>query len=234
MERKTAKELHADVEHLREDGHPQESLKIAEEAKNAYIEENNMLGLSDLYGSISLAYRHLGDFKGAITAAEESVKIAKENDLKGDISRPLFNLAKVQEDEGEFSKAAETYKESVLIFKTGDPKLHNRSGVLADMNIHLATCEYKAGDKNGLKRALDAIKDLENSDERDILKYNYIVWLSGAYMRIASMLQNDNHEMAVKYLNTAKTIINDNIVELPNLEIRKGQWEKIAQRISKF
>src|SRR5258708_5520605 len=161
MERRTGKELHVRVEHLREDGHPEESLKLAEEAKVAYTEEKNMLGLSDLYGSISLAYRHLNNLSGAKQAAEEAVRIAKDNNLKGDLARPLFNLAKVQEDFGEFSKAVETYEESIKFFKEG-PVLHNRLGVLADMNIHLFTCEYKAGDKSGLDRALKAIKDLED------------------------------------------------------------------------
>ncbi|SRR5260221_5704250 len=224
MER-NGKEIHAEVERLRESGKPEESLRLAEEAKKVYLKERNVVGLSDLYGSISLAYRHLGDLEEAKKAAEEAVRVAKENNLKGDLARPLFNLAKVKEDLKDFGGAVEDYKESIKLFQEQNPTLHNRPGVLADMNIHLATCEYKANDKSGLERALSAIEDLKNSDEEQISKYNYDVWLSGAYMKIADILKKHNLEMAHEYLGKAKEIIDAN----PKLEIRKKQWEELSK-----
>src|SRR5437016_4444882 len=90
------------------------------------------------------------------------------------------------------------------------PESFNRAGVLADMKVHWYTCMYKAGDKSGLDRALMAVKDLEVSDEKTVSKYNYDVWLSGAHMRIAEMLKEDNLEEAKKHLQMAKEIIDTN------------------------
>ncbi len=196
-----------DVSNLREEGKFKESIKLAQ------------VFISDLYGSLSLAYRRLHNLEEAKKAAEESVKIAKENNLKGDLARPLFNLAKVQEELGEISKAVVTYKESIGIFQQDNPKLHNRSGVLADMKIHLAVCEYKNGDRTALDRILQAINELDNSDEKTVSKYNFDVWMSGAYMNLAEILKDK------KYLMKAKEIIDAN----PELKIRKEQWEKLNQ-----
>jgi len=220
----SGKEIHTQVGHLREAGKFDESIKLAEEAKKAYQEEGDMVGLSDLYGDISLSYRHKKDFDKAEAAALEGIKIAEDNNLGGNRARPYFNLAKVREDKGEFANAVSTYKKSIEIFKTQNPTIHNRSGVLADMNIHLFTCEYKAGDKTSLDRALKAIKDLENSNEQTISKYNYDVWLSGAHMKIAENLRNDDPEKAKKHLNIAKEII---FSSDQDLRIRKKQWEEL-------
>src|SRR5260221_2160594 len=194
-----------DVSNLREEGKFKESITLAQ------------VMISDLYGSLALAYRHLHNLQEAKKAAEESVKIAKENNLKGDLARPLFNLAKVQEELGEISKAVVTYKESIGIFQQDNPKLHNRSGVLADMKIHLAVCEYKNGDRTALDRILQAINELDNSDEKTVSKYNFDVWMSGAYMNLAEILKDK------KYLMKAKEIIDAN----SELKLRKEQWEKL-------
>lgn len=228
----TGREIHAEVEQLRESGDLEGSIKLSDDAIKAYKSENNMLGLSDLYGTIALAYRLLfqvtddrQDLVEAKTAALEGVRIAKENNLKGDLARPLFNLAKVQEDLGNLQEALETYKQSLDIFQTQNPTLHNRAGVLADMKVHISLCEYKLGDKSALERLQAAITELMNSDEEKVSKYNYDVWLSGAYMNMAELLRTDNPALAREYFMKAKSIIDAN----PTLKIRKEQWEKMAK-----
>ncbi len=195
------------VNELRESGKFKDSIRAA------------ALEISDLYGSISLAYRHLGNLEEAKKAAEESVKVAKENDLKGDVARPLFNLAKVCEGSNELEEALKNYKEALRIFQEENPTLHNRFGVLADMKIHLGICEYKNGDKSAIDRVLTAIDELKTSDEKEISKYNYDVWLSGAYMKLAEIQESK------EYLMMAKEIIDAN----PDLKIRKEQWGKLQK-----
>ncbi|HSX48878.1 MAG TPA: hypothetical protein VLE44_01310 [Candidatus Saccharimonadales bacterium] len=229
-------ELHKQAEHTREAGEFEKSIDLAKQAISAYEADKDYLGQSDAFGTLSLGLRHkartaksseerMQFLSEAKDAASEGIKIAEENNLAGDLARPYFNLAKVQEDMYDFTGAVESYRKSVEIFKTQNPKLHNRSGVLADMNIHLATCEYMAGDKSALDRALRAIEDLKVSDEKSVLKYNYDVWLSGGYMRIAEMLKEDNKELAKENLEEAKKIIDGN----PDLKIRLEQWEELEK-----
>lgn len=236
MRSEKGQELHKQAEHTREAGEFDKSVDLARQAISAYEADGDYLGQSDAYGTLSLGLRHQARVAktseermqfliNAKQAATEGIKIAEEKNLGGDLARPYFNLAKVEEDMGDFSGAVESYRKSVEIFKTKNPTLHNRSGVLADMNIHLATCEYMAGDKSGLDRALKAIEDLKASNEKEVLKYNYDVWLSGAYMRIAEMLKDDNKELAISNLDEAKKIIDSN----PDLKIRLEQWEELEK-----
>lgn len=230
----TGQEIHAQVEHTREAGDFWGSIKLAPEAIKAYIEEKNFGGLADVHGSISLAYRHLyretKDQTFLVLAegsATTGIEIAKINGLNNILARPTFNLAKVQEELGQFGEASETYEDAVNIFSKFPQKEHNRTGVLADMKIHLYTCQYKAGDKSALPKTLEAVAELEKSDEKTVSKYNYDVWLSGAHMRIAEMLKNEDKDLAKKHLEKAKEIIDAN----SDLKIRKDQLNELTKTI---
>lgn len=228
----TARQIHAQVEHTREAGDFWGSIKLASDAIKAYLDEKDKLGLSEVHGSISLAYRHLyleTNNRDFLILAEGSattgIEIAKTNNILTAIALPTFNLAKVQEEMKEFGEASDTYQDAVDAFQQNPPKEHNRPGVIADMKVHLYTCQYKAGDKAALPKALTALEDLEKSDEKTVSKYNYDVWMSGGHMRIAEMLMTDDKDLAKKHLDEAEKIINGN----SDLKLRKGQWEKLAQ-----
>lgn len=230
MPGKTGRETHAEVENAREGGDFWGSIKLAQEAIIAYIEEGDKLGLSEVHGSISLAYRHLYQAFGnkdflilAEGASTTGIEIAKENGISEAVALPTFNLAKVQEELGQFGEAVETYQDALDAFMANPPKLHNRAGVIADMKGHLYICQYKAGDKSALPKALTALQDLEKSDEQTVSKYNYDVWRSGAHMRLAEILKVSDLELAKRHLDEAKKIIDAN----SELKLRKVQWEKL-------
>ncbi len=232
MESKRGREVHAQVEHTREAGDFWESIKIAQDAIRIYEEEKDYLGLSEIHGSISLAYRHLyrkTSEKNFLVLAEGAatvgIEIAKINGLLEAVALPTFNLAKVQEELGQLGEASVTYQGAVDAFIKNPPESHNRPGVIADMKVHLYTCKYKAGDKSALDEALVSLKELEESDEKTVSKYNYDVWLSGGHMRIAEMLEKDDLGKAKEHLEEAKVIIFSN----PELKIRKEQWEELAK-----
>ncbi len=231
---KTGRQIHADVEHTREAGDFWGSINIAQGAIKTYIEEKDYLGLSEVHGSIALAYRHLyraSKDKNFLVLAEGAattgIEIAKINGLESAIALPTFNLAKVEEELEQLAEAAETYEDAVNAFLKNPPEMHNRAGVIADMKVHLYTCQYKAGDKSALPKALVALEELEKSDEKTVSKYNYDVWLSGGNMRIASILKNEDKELAKKHLEIAKNIIDSN----SELKIRKNEWNDLAKTI---
>jgi len=89
------------------------------------------------------------------------------------------------------------------------------------MKAHLAYAKYKSGDKSGLDLMDEAINELLSSDE---MKYNKDVWLSGAHMRAAEMLREDNLRLAKEHLQKAKDIIEAN----NELSLRKQQWKTLS------
>lgn len=129
-------------------------------------------------------------------------------------------LEKVKQGE-KVPDAVATYKEAIDAMINNPPENHNRPSFLANMQVHMATCEYKAGDKEALGRATQALRELEAAEEPS--QHNKDVWVSGGYMRLADALRNDNPVQAKQYLEKTKLIIDAN----PELKLRKQQWEKL-------
>ena len=218
------RKLHAKAAQAREKGNFRQSLDFNDKALFAYDDENDSLGFAETVACRSITlrvYARLHDNRRTLTLAKYemmgAVAIARESENLEALAMPLYNLAKLQEDLGELRSAIATYKEAVENIKNNPPERHNRPSILADMKIHMATCEYKAGDKTALERAEKALHELKEVD----------VWLSGAYMRIADMLKKDNPEKANEYLQKASAIIDAN----PKLILRKQQWEKLHDTI---
>lgn len=223
------RKIHTQAAHAREDGRHLESLQLSDEAMLAYQKDGDILGLAEILADRSIVFRHLADDTGdqnfLIIAKHEmmaSVEMAEKSGNKSAAVLPYFNLAKVHESLGELDKAKEFYQKTVDGMTNNPPQMHDRPAVLADMKVHLATCEYRVGDKSALERAVQALTDLKAAGEE---KYNKDVWLSGGYMRIVEMLKEDDPTKAKEHLQKAKEIIDSN----PNLKIRKTQWEKLAQ-----
>jgi len=227
--RQSAQEVHAKAEHAREAGEFLEALRLSDEALLAYQTEKNVLGIGDILASRSITFRLLweqtNDQTFLILAKHEvmaGVEIARAGE-KADVIMPLFRLGQVQDELGEFKDAVKSYSEAIEIFGVNPPKEHNRKGVLADMQVRLGVSQYRNGDKSALSKILEAIKDLEESDEKTVSKYNYDVWLSGAHMKVGEILKSDDPEEARKHLKVAKEIIDGN----SDLKLRKRQWEKL-------
>lgn len=225
-----AKDLHAKAAQARESGNFLESLHLTDDAILAYDAENDDVGLPEgiscraittrVYANLQKPFRRnlLIIAKHEMMAA---VEIARLSNNPQALAMPLFNLAQIQEDLGEFQGAVKTYSEAVENFEQHVPEQHNRPSVLANMNIHMKVCEYKSGDKTALERAEQALNDLIKAEEPDT--YSRDVWISGAHMRIATALKDKDREAARKHMEEAKKIIDAN----PDLKVRRGQWEKL-------
>jgi tetratricopeptide (TPR) repeat protein len=224
--------LHALAAQAREKGQFIESLTYNDDALFAYDEDEDILGFSEGIACRSITLRvwaNSHDSKRILTLAKyemmASVDLARQSGIKQALALPLYNLAQIKEDLGEYTEAVTDYKEAVTIMETEPPEQHNRPSVISNMRIHLATCEYKAGDTSAVERAIKALEELEETEEPN--KYNKDVWISGGYMRMADALKNDNPEEAKKYLMKTKEIIDAN----PELILRKKQLEKILTLI---
>lgn len=223
------RELHAKAAKAREEGKFLESLDFNDQALFAYDADNDTLGFAEDIACRSITlrvYANLIDSKRILTLAKYemigSVSVATESGDKKALAIPLYNLAQLQEDLGELSEAVTSYKEAVSHMETNPPEMHGRPSILANMKVHMATCEYKSGDTSALNRAIQALHDLEKAGEPN--KYNKDVWVSGGYLRLADMLRKADTAKAKEYLQKAKEIIDAN----PELILRKRQWEKLA------
>lgn len=222
--------LHAEAAKAREEERFTESLTFNDDALFAYDADDDALGFSEGIACRSITlrvYANLHDSKRILTLAKyemmASVDLARQSGLADALALPLYNLAQLREDLGEYDDAVKDYREAVEAMEKNPPETHNRPSILANMKVHMATCEYKAGDKTALERAKQALRELEEAEEPN--KYNKDVWVSGGYMRLADAIKTDNPDEAKDYLAKAKEIIDAN----RDLTLRKKQWEKLSQ-----
>ncbi len=224
--------LHAQAAQAREAGQFSESLDFNDRALFAYDLDNDSLGFAEGIACRSITlrvYANQHDSKRILALAKHemmaSVEIARVSGNAQALAMPLYNLAQVHEDLGELTDAVATYREAVDNMVNNPPDNHNRPSVLANMKLHLATCELGAGDKSAFERATQALHELETSEEPN--KYNKDVWGSGGYMRLAKALREIDVPKAKEFLQKAKEIIDNN----SKLVLRKQQWDKLASSL---
>ncbi len=226
------RKIHAKAAEAREAGESLKALQLEDEALLAYQEDNDDLGFAELQAERRLVLNHLNeksDYAGFLILAKysalASVELAEASGDKNALAIPYFNLAKSYEVLGQLDKAVEFYKMAVENQEQNSASMHDRPAVLLDMKIHLVAAEYKAGEKSKLEEAEQLINELDGTEEEG---YNKLVWLSGAHMRMAEMLKEDNLEKAKDHLQKAKDIIDSDA----RLKIRASQWEKLAKNFA--
>lgn len=225
-----ARQILGKANQAREDGDFEQALIFNDQAVLAFQAEGDLLGLAEAQSYRSLTFRHLYEKtndknflligKGA---ARTGVEIAEGSGSKESLAIPYFNLAKAYDDLGELDEAIENYRKAVENITNNPPAIHNRPTIVADFKVHLATSEYRNGDKSALERAEQALKELEDA-ETGVDTYNKPVWLSGAHMRIAQMLKEDDPQKAKEHLEKAKEIVDSD----KTLTLRKEQLEKLV------
>lgn len=228
------REIHGRAETAREiEGDFLKALELTDQATIAYQRENDLLGLAEVQASRFIIFKHLYQQTGEKSylilgrnAALSGAEIARLSGIKEALALPLFNLGKACFEAEDWDKAVEAYKEALENMENNPPQMHNRPAVKLDIKGHLYAAEFMAGDKSGLQRAVDNAEELKNTDE--ISQYNKDVWLSGAYMRLAKMLNDQDKTLAKEYLEKARAVIESD----GELKLRKAQWEKLAEKIT--
>lgn len=208
MESKEGRDIHELAEKEREHGDLFTALELCDKAASVYARDNDHLGHAEVLSSKVLAYRHLArrrnDHEFLILAeetAKEAVKMSEKAGIEATVL-PLFNLAKVQEELGNTEEAVVNYRKSA---ERPLPIRHNLPAVRADIQVHLAACEYKLGDKDALIRAEEWLRKLKDSDHPD--DYSKNVWISGGHMKIADAVKKDDKDLALNHMNKAREII---------------------------
>ena len=233
MESNKGREIHSRALAAQEKGDLLMALQLEDEAMIVYQRDNDALGFSEIQAMRFLTLRHLYDqtgYRGYLLLAKHyaqvGVEIATESGSEDDKALPMGTLAKTHELLGDYKGAVETYSKVVDLLQRHPDFRHSRKSVIADFKVDLYTAAYQSGDKGALEMSLSALKELEQSTDASEIEMK--TWLSGGYMRIASMLKNDNLDLSRKYLEAARATIDGD----DRLRLRRSQWEKLNKEIN--
>jgi tetratricopeptide (TPR) repeat protein len=225
--------LHAVAEETRERGDFAKALDLINQAIFAYQKDNDLLGLSEVLASQEITFKHLyrrtADPVFLILekhAGLSAIGVAESSGQKEALALPYFNLGKFYAESKEYTEAAEFFRKALENLHTTPNERHGRPAVMADIAAHLAAAEYHSGDASALERMQLAISDLEKADEPD--DYKKHVWLSGAHLRVAMMVKDDDNELAKKHVEAARKIIESD----ERLVLRKEQLEKVEKLLN--
>lgn len=236
----SGRHLHGQAEEARESGEFLKALELTDQATVAYQEEGNVAGMAEVQASRFITLKHLYQSTGdrnylllSKYAALSGVEIARQSGIPEALGIPLFNLGKALEPLEELPEAIEAYREAIEALEQHPPFKENLEATILDIKGHLYACEYKNGDTSAAERAEQALEELEKvfadlpPQGNDAFGPSYLknVWISGAHMRLAFILREDQPEKAREHLEAAKKIIDSD----QRLKLRLGQWEKLAE-----
>lgn len=223
------------------EGNLLKSLQLSDEALLAYLEDDDILGASEILSNRCITFQKLAKDTGkkeyshlAKANMLSAVEMARESNNKDALAIPLFELAKAEEELGDIENAITHYKEAIKNIRIDpsakEPNInnpaHDRPAFLAEIKVRLCLAEYKLAGKDNLNRVISALKELENTPDIDLITHK--VWTSGGYMQLAELLSKDQPEEAKKYLNKAYEYITDE----PRMASRKKQWEELQSKFS--
>lgn len=219
-------ELHKKAEEARENDQHELAFKYIGEAISGYKKLHDYPGLSKAYQSRVLIYKHLflltnnkSYVEMAKDDAEDSLQIAKEHNLNEALPSCYFRLGEISMLIDDFGKAAEYYQKSLDIYV-------GSSAEKGDFTYHLGEAVWKKGEKaRGKELMLEGLSIIQEN-RLEVDPFLIHVWESGAYMRLAECLLEENIEEAREYLEKGQKIVDSD----EKLVIRRRQYEKLAKK----
>jgi tetratricopeptide (TPR) repeat protein len=177
----------------------------------------------------AIAFRHMfeetGDMTFAILArkdAETVLELVKAWGISERLHTAYYMLGQAALLFKDYAIAENYFFKSLRYFK-GNP------AEKASWRYHWAKALYEIGEK---KKALlafsQAITDIKKY-AKDVDKFLFNVYLSGAYINFACVLIKDNKEEAKKYFNLAGEIIKSD----KRLVVRKKQFKELEKKFAK-
>lgn len=221
---------HSQAEEAREQDNHLEALQLIEEALLAYQQTSDYQGFAQALQSRCLTYKHLfllsQDQAFAILArhdAEASLELAKLHDLTEMLGSSHFRL-------GEISMLFEDFPQAIKHYQQALENYVGTNCEKGDYRYHLGEALHRSGDKEvGLQQLQQGLKEIQDHrDEVDSFLAN--VWESGAHLRMADLLRDDDPEKAQQHLAAAEKIINSD----SKLVIRKRQLVELKQALESF
>jgi len=192
-----------------------------------YKINQEFIGLSDVYQSLVLVYKHkflLSQnntyIKLAQNYAQKSLNLSQSKKLNN-LHTCYFRLGEIEMLKNNFSSAINYFQKALKFY----PKNNSEKG---SYQYHLGEAQYRHGDKKvGLNNLLNGLEIIqENKSKTDSFLIN--VWQSGCLMRLAELLRKDNPSQSQKYLSQADKIISND----SRLIIRKRQLTDLKNKFN--
>ncbi|GAB4235974.1 MAG: hypothetical protein Tsb0021_15630 [Chlamydiales bacterium] len=216
------------ADEFREQGKTQEAIKLYNQAQIFFEKQRDYLGLMHALSGRLISWQHLYNHKQeeiyALYAKKEAEYMQKISKKQGfyDLDHLIhFFMGKSCILLKEYPKAESEFTEALKNYPRDDAEK-------GDWTAHLGEAIYKNGKKKeGIQTILNGISQI-NKHRSECDSFKYGVWTSGAYLRIAKILiQDQNIDQAKFYLSKGEEIIQRN----PKLVIRKQQLESLKEQI---
>jgi tetratricopeptide (TPR) repeat protein len=223
----TARDLYDRAGEVRElEDNQLEAIRLLEEAKTLFVQEQDFGGQSDTYRALFLNHKHLylktGDpsfRQSALDNIQNSLRIAEEHQLGHLVSRGHFGLGEAEMLFDHYDAAAFEYRRALETYAGTNVER-------GDYRYHLGDAQYRAGDKEkGKANMLHGLREIQDHrSEVDFFQGN--VWESGAHLKLAELLREDSPAEAEEHLKKAKAVIDSD----SRLVIRARQWADLADQ----
>lgn len=224
----SAETLQKQADVLREEGKTLEALNLYNQALVNYQKKHDYNGVLAVLSSRLISWQHLFNHEEdkvyvilARKEAESMLAIAHEYGIHDKDYLIHFLFGKSCIFLKDFNCAEIEFKKAIELF----PHHNSEKG---DWLAHLGEAIYRNGrQEEGERVILEGIQQIQ-SHQNDTDSFRINVWISGAYLRLAKILINDNKiEQAKIYLHQGeKIVLNDD-----RLVIRKQQLEGLKEKL---
>lgn len=224
----SANEIHQQANTLREEGKTLEALNLYNYALVAFQKIQDYKGVLGVLCDRLISWQHLfshsEDRIYAIFAkndAKAMLKIAQEHDIHDRDHLLHFLMGKTSMPLNDFERAERAFAQGLSLYPYKDAER-------GEWFAYHGEAMYKNGKKEeGKALILEGIQEIHNR-KNTTDSYRFNVWSSGAYLRLARVLIDDQKaEEALVYLTKAEEIIlND-----PRLIVRKQHLETLQKKL---
>jgi tetratricopeptide (TPR) repeat protein len=226
----SAETLQKQADVLREEGKTLDALNLYNQALVNYVQKHDYHGILSVLSGRLISWQHLFNHEEdkvyAILArkeAESMLAIAQEHDIHDRDYLIHFLFGKSCLFLKDFNCAEMEFKKAIELFPLDNAEK-------GDWLAHLGEAIYRNGRKEeGERIILEGVQQIQaHTNDYDSFRIN--VWISGAYLRLAKILINDNKiEQAKIYLQKGEGIVlNDSrlVIRKQQLEILKKKFDK--------
>lgn len=224
-----AQDLQAQADKLREAGKTLDALDLYNRALVGYQKERNYGAILYVLTGRLISWQHLYNHENskvyAILARKEAeaiMSISKEFGIHDKDHLIHYLLGKSCIFLEDFSCAESEFQQAVDLYPSGQAEK-------GDWMAHLGEAVYRNGQKEKGKAIILSGVDYINAHAQGLESYTVNVWISGAYLRLAKILINDDLNEAKFYLQKGEEVTSGD----ERLVIRRQQVEKLKKKIEK-
>lgn len=222
--------LHQQASAQREQGQTSEALQTYAAAMTEYTAAQNLEGVVRVLLEQDLCWKHFyqTDMENTLYLQHRTMACSLADAIREQQPLPFalqsliaFHMAQLSEDAGDLESAQSEYLQALLHAKVNEPQ---RANIL----LHLAPVEWALEEHGRSRQTWQQGMELLERTNGDLELYTHQVWLSGAHLRWAEAVAEDDLNEAKKHLQLAHEIIDSN----PNLVLRRQQWERLNEELS--